>query len=608
MPDEKELTLMVYFASDNPLAPGIVSQLKAIKQAGFHHDANVVAQFDPQPEGTPTHIFDVNRIMKLFNPQPKIGFIGFTENDPFVSNLLEDKLWRGERDPQLDRNGHPIRGRLRESFARRNIDYNPPEPPLDKTKGEPAKANGGETKEGAHNTDKDHKERELNPKESLEAFLTFCREAYPARRYMLFILGHGVVVGNDVFLFDENPDKQSLSLKELGGLLTDFKKNLNAGAKFELISFHSCSVSSMEVAYELAGTANYMLASQGPAFVGSWPYRQILMRIFNNMAQLKDDERSGDEEKVKENVKEMLRDIFSYCYYNSTDFLLAGYSFDLCLCNLNKVKEITGPLVGLSEKLQAGLADENKLVRDFILLAHWEAQSHWQESYTDLHDFCFTLSRKCGEFLQGLGEDAGQILGQTHTTLENIIDACNEVADQLKQERFGAKDEKIIIKSEFAGPGHQYSHGLSVYFPWSEPISDRQILVDYEKYDFNETAWLSFLRAYFARTMRESRKSEMMNMAGETTARPQRDDEMLAEDMLSLVFNREGSLSRETSPADVLKVTPRDPTGDECTCPSVKNYPRDTRPLSQTQRRASSGEKSVPSSQPLTGQRFSLIQ
>ena len=33
---KKEWTLMFYFASDNPLAAGIVSQLKSIKQAGFH--------------------------------------------------------------------------------------------------------------------------------------------------------------------------------------------------------------------------------------------------------------------------------------------------------------------------------------------------------------------------------------------------------------------------------------------------------------------------------------------------------------------------------------------------------------------------------------------
>ena len=75
---------------------------------------------------------------------------------------------------------------------------------------------------------------------------------------------------------------------EMGDVLSEFKEKLDEQEHkptFELVSFHSCSVSSLEVAYELKDTANYMLASQGPTFVGSWPYRQILIRIFNDLEQ-----------------------------------------------------------------------------------------------------------------------------------------------------------------------------------------------------------------------------------------------------------------------------------------------------------------------------------
>src|SRR5215213_487275 len=126
--EKREWTLMFYFASDNPLAPGIVSQLKAIKQAGFHHEVNVIAQFDPQPEGTPTHIFDVNRVKKLRNSDDRIGFIGFKANDPFVSNLIEDKLWRD----QEDRDGGNIRERIIDSLRARQLKDDPPLPPPDR--------------------------------------------------------------------------------------------------------------------------------------------------------------------------------------------------------------------------------------------------------------------------------------------------------------------------------------------------------------------------------------------------------------------------------------------------------------------------------------------
>src|SRR5687768_16412384 len=94
--DVKEWTLMFYFASDNPLAPNVVSQLKAIKNAGFHKDVNVITKFDPQTPGTPTHIFDVNLANKLTTQEN--GFTSFPGNNPFVRSLVMDKLW-GDKNP-----------------------------------------------------------------------------------------------------------------------------------------------------------------------------------------------------------------------------------------------------------------------------------------------------------------------------------------------------------------------------------------------------------------------------------------------------------------------------------------------------------------------------
>ena len=66
---------MFYFASDNSLAPGIVSHLKALKQAGFHPDASVVVHFDPNAPNEPVHIFDVNLVNKLrAGGRSRIGF------------------------------------------------------------------------------------------------------------------------------------------------------------------------------------------------------------------------------------------------------------------------------------------------------------------------------------------------------------------------------------------------------------------------------------------------------------------------------------------------------------------------------------------------------
>src|SRR5262245_24342261 len=115
MCEPKEWTLMFYFATDNPLALSAISQLKAIKDAGFHPDANVVAQFDPYTEGTPTHVFDVNIVNKLkANERSRIGFEG---NDPTVRTLVEDKLWRDERS-RVKPDGVPATSLVREPIRK----------------------------------------------------------------------------------------------------------------------------------------------------------------------------------------------------------------------------------------------------------------------------------------------------------------------------------------------------------------------------------------------------------------------------------------------------------------------------------------------------------
>jgi Clostripain family len=523
----KEWTLMFYFASDNPLAPGIVSQLKSIQQAGFHPEVNVIAQYDPQAERTPVHVFDVNRGVKLQARDKRPPYqIGFKPNDPFVTNLVSDRLWEDRASVKL------IRADLGDSGS----DFKPPPPPRSKkTKGQ-----------------------EPSPRESLSKFLEFCRKHYPAERYMIFILGHGVVVGNDLFLFDEHAAEHSLSLRNLGRLLRGFKTKIDKdGQRLELVSFHSCSMSALEVAYELKETASYMLAAQGPAFVGSWPYRQILMRVFYDVV------------KKEKYVQRMFKKIFDYCLFNSRDFQLAGYSFDLCLCDLSKVAQITEPIEKLSSALTEYIADQ--LVQERILLAHWDAQSYWQESYIDLYDFCLCLIQRC-EDAKGNSEEADR-------KLLVIQNACCQVKKMLEP-----GDGNLIIRSDIAGSAYQYSHGLSVFFPWSEPTNRKFWPKDYASYQFKATKWFKFLDQYFMQTMRDPRGSES-HPIGRFAQAPMT-DVLLLDQMASRGARGEGTLgdpppvggagkgggSDETGDPGVVKGGGSDETGD-CGCPSIKNYP-----------------------------------
>ena len=239
-------------------------------------------------------------------------------------------------------------------------------------------------------------------------------------------------------------------------------------------------MSAIEVAYQLKGTANYLMASEGPSFVGSWPYRQLLKKTFNhlkkakNAAARKAKGNGRDQRRAKSNpkidIQELVNSLYFLTLFNSTDFLLSGYSQDLALCSLDpdKFDGLTRSIQNLVGHLKSGLkasSGENgsattkrgKRIKELVLLAHWEAQSYWGESYTDLFDFCRCLSERC----------------DPKDGLEELSSACVDVMkklDTVKSTDRSKRFQGIVVRSENFGAESQYSHGLSIYFPWSRPI------------------------------------------------------------------------------------------------------------------------------------------
>lgn len=535
MPDQnrKKWTLMFYLASDNPLAPGVISQLKAIKAAGWHKQANVIVQFDPYTEDTPTHIFDVNIVEKLKSSET--SDIGFSDKDSFVPNLIEDKLWRDEKD----RGDTPIRDRLMATIP----GYAPDKPP-----------NGVTTMPNGHT-------KEPGPQKSLRSFLEFCADSYPAEHYILFLLGHGVVVGNDVFLFDEHGDEQTLTLGGLRSVLHAFNKKLNKKGTLEMVSFHSCSVSSVEVAYEIKDVTRYMLASQATTYIGSWPYRQILIRIFNSMGP----------RRQSESIEKMLRDIYFYCLHNSKDYLLAGYPYDICLSRLGAPMDEAKTEM---DKLAGALIKGVKTFREEIVKAHLKAQSFQSELYTDVIDFCRCLFQTLSK---------GTAAGEDEAIRTEIMAACKNVIGAI---------QNCIDRASFAGPEYQYARGFSIYFPWSKPSDS--MMARYKDYTFakpNESSWVGFLAEYFRTTMRDTIKDESahpilgLDNTNPTARSASKEEDLFEEDQLALVYTQAALQASPFALDKPIKTDSGDPMG-ACACASIKNYPRDTRERTNRQKPA----------------------
>jgi hypothetical protein len=225
MDKTNDWTLMFFFAGDNSLAPSMVSQLKAIKDAGFQENTTVLVRYDPSEKGAPTNIFEVNREQKLRGVKTRIG----DGKDPYVASLQEDNVTQQDIECARGKSAEAIRTELRRPDT-------------------------------------------LRADKALETFLGFCHDNYRAKHYLLFLVGHGLIVGNDAFLPDDRPDS-AVTLRRLGEILGNFGEAVRRDQScFDLVGMHSCSMSALEVAYELRGAANYMMATEGLYFVVSWPY------------------------------------------------------------------------------------------------------------------------------------------------------------------------------------------------------------------------------------------------------------------------------------------------------------------------------------------------
>src|SRR5215211_2220734 len=223
---------MIFFAGDPELSPSMTAQLKSLKDAGFQDNTTVLVHYDPNERGVATTTLAINQQRKLDlrkqrkeDNDPQAATIIGDGRDPFVRNLHEDR----------------IEGPSRTQTAER----------------------------------------------ALAAFLEIGPTRYAADHYIVCLVGHGVVVGNDAFLPDREPDS-SITLEELGDIMRSFNTRVEkSGGTFEMIGMHSCSMSAIEVLYELKGTARYMLGTEGVSFVSSWPYRQLMKRILNAIAGTK---------------------------------------------------------------------------------------------------------------------------------------------------------------------------------------------------------------------------------------------------------------------------------------------------------------------------------
>jgi len=476
---KKEWTVMIYLAGDNNLTANCISVLQQLEAARDNPSVCVLACFDsntPWPKGS--------RYLRINCGDPtKTGLKWEIHNDLIPPEKRNHRF----TPPSFCEEDSPFNG-----------------------------------------------ERMRRPEvaEGLRRFVNWAMKENPrSERYMLILYGHGPVVAGQSFLARDNPPS-SLLLGDLKKILAEY---FNPEDKLDILACQNCVMNGIETAYEVRDQVRYMIGSQGLVLASGWPYEKILGEIAKAPTVP---------------TQQIAHSLMKACARNLLDFAVMDRSSEQSVCNVERIQTGRIPNSGhnivtavrqLVYALRRGLAfQENKTLRfpeicDAIKLARLEAQSYWGEVFTDLYDFSERLLKKCNEavktqskLLQAMGfnGDGSAQFKKTEllTIFRDIIAACIEVMKEIEGTRYKNGDvetQGIVEQSYFIGSDLQYSHGVSIFFPWTLPTEPyfftrssnnewvlRTAFETYCEYDFaQESQWSSFLAAYFKATLRKVRRS-----------------------------------------------------------------------------------------------------
>jgi len=445
-------TVMVYLAGDNNLSEECVFALTEMKKAAPGQRIKVIAQFDPRDEYLPTHRYEINRR----------GAKG-TLFDDIIDEATYDTRSREVHFRKESRNANLLAA-SREDYRRGMETILADVPDLI-----------GPT----HEDDDITNDTDTGSPITLYDFLSFGIQEYPADHYMVVLSGHAGGTERDYLMKDQS-STGSLTFNELKQVFKWLKADRN-GKTIDILGMDNCLMSMGEICYELKDLAQIVVGCESYSPASGWPYRQILERMRDDFAKPKAAKRkSVQAEAAKAIVEEYVN------YYSS--YWMGGLSVAQSALDLSRVKKLRTVVDKLANDLERELLREfeknqqkHKTQRrahpfqDALVLAHWEAQSYNGEWFVDLYDFCDCLENR----LQSA----------------SVAKSCREVKKFIKSE--------FVLKSCYSGAVYQYSHGVSMYFPWSS-VASSYLNLDFIK-DSDGTGWASFLRTYTLITRRQPR-------------------------------------------------------------------------------------------------------
>jgi hypothetical protein len=401
---------------------------------------------------------------------------------------------------------------------------------------------------------------------SLIRFVKGCREEVQTDHNVLILSGHSDAFLGRSLLQDETSLKV-MKFSELREALQRIKVNLNK--RLDILGFDSCAMGMVEIAFELRRFAQVLITPQDFTPSSGWNYKEMLgslagpnpvedpvvhARHFVNeyihdqtdftvggrSVEISACRLDGDFETLVQKIKalaDLLRvelppvqkspqDENSSSDVPSTrgpgmldppsyDRDSGGDTFSKEACvNLNPITEdeVFGD-DALSNQRPGMLY--SRMV-DLILCSHWFGQTHMQDQAVDLRDFCFNMFLESEKLRRHIAVIKGDLYC-TDATMEGgegaiLFNKLNEIRDLCLQILLimssDDRHNRIVIHKDHAGIQHQFSFGLSIFFPWSR-LAFVLSYGTYKQLAFVKgpgKSWLSLINRFTAETIRQDFK------------------------------------------------------------------------------------------------------
>jgi Clostripain family len=235
------------------------------------------------------------------------------------------------------------------------------------------------------------KEQESANGNALASFMRWALTEAPKSDYLLLVLwGHAYEfeIGRSV-----NRTKiDGLDFGELTSVLDGFTRYYKK--PLDIIGFDACDLATIEMAYQLRTSAQYLLASEIGIPIPGWPYRRILKRINDPIGR-----QMGPAELGSYIVRR-------YC----ESYVPAKATVALSLLDLSyaeDVKELAGKLARRLAIAIGDDLDERSRIYDMFL----RSQTIEDKPFVDAADLCLALLRECGDVsVREVAEELGDFL------------------------------------------------------------------------------------------------------------------------------------------------------------------------------------------------------